>query len=153
MPDTAKKTAKNDHKGKRVNQIHSAKIKKYHEIITFSPFLTKTEALRQAGYSPKTDAAIVEATAEFKRLNEEHQKVVESLKLPIDQRIREAQERTGFTAAKVLKRLSAVVDTGRDRDAVAAAKTGTEITGERLPERVDHNITGDDALLSKLCNE
>lgn len=138
---------------KRVSCIKTAKIKKYHEIITFSPQLPKTVALVQAGYSTGTKAEAIESTQYFKQLQAEHQQVVDSLKLPIDQRIKEAQERTGFTAARVLARMQQILDNGKDRDAAAAGKLGTEITGERLPERIDHNITGDDTLLSKLCNE
>ena len=140
--------------GKRKNTVlrekGSGKIKKYHEIITFSPNLPKTAALIQAGYSSKTHADDIEATGAFKALQVEHQQVVDSLKIPIAERIKQAQERTGFNAALCLRRIKQIVHTGKDRDAAAAVKVGTEISGERMPEQHDYNVTGDSTILTRL---
>ena len=130
----------------------SAKINKYFEIIRENPTLPRMEAAKRAGYSDNSGNTInaIESTVVFKTLWEEQQRLVESLKKPIEQRIHEAQERTGFCAELALRRIRQVCSRGKDRDAIAAGKVGTEITGERMPEQYDYNVTGDSTILTRL---
>jgi len=151
MPQNPKNKKNKENTKNRVSRDKgSAKIKKYHEIITFTPEITKTAALIQAGYARTVSSDAIERTDQFKSLQAEHQQVVDSLKLPIEERIRQAQERTGFNAALCLRRIRQVIHTGKDRDAAAAVKVGTEISGERMPEQHDYNVTGDSIILTRL---
>ena len=151
MPQNSQ-NEKNEKEGKeRVShKYRSPKTKKYFDILRFSPELPKEIAKVSAGYSPKTNTDVIEATDYFQELQQEQNQLIESLKKPIDERIREAQLRTGFNAANNLRILQEVAIAAKPRDKVAAIKTGTEITGERMPEQYDYNVTGDSTILTRL---
>jgi hypothetical protein len=65
-------------------------------------------------------------------------------------RIEAAQIEAGFYAVDSLKRLKGIRDKGEDKDSITAIKVAHEITGERMPERIDMSVKQDDALLSML---
>ena len=73
----------------------------------------------------------------------------------LTRRIRLAQQASGFGVESNLKRLQRVVNrkgAGHDRDAIAAIKVGSDITGERMPEQINVSILSDDEILSKLLD-
>jgi hypothetical protein len=65
-------------------------------------------------------------------------------------RIEAAQIEAGFFAVDSLKRLKGIRDKGEDKDSITAIKVAHEITGERMPERIDMSVKQDDALLTML---
>ena len=106
-----------------------------------------------AGYA-HDNAAVVEKTKLFQELWAEYQELCNSLELDVATRIRDAQKASGFCAANNLKVLQSITTRvkAKDRDKISAIKEGTTITGERMPEQIDHNITGDEELLSKIMS-
>jgi hypothetical protein len=71
---------------------------------------------------------------------------------PAAARIEAAQVEAGFFAVDSLKRLKGIRDKGEDKDSITAIKVAHEITGERMPERIDMSIKQDDDLLSMLLD-
>ena len=68
----------------------------------------------------------------------------------LEDRIAAAQKKSGFCVMRNLKRLQEVVEGGEDRDAISAIKVGTEITGEKMPERTIRDVNVDVDILARL---
>lgn len=133
----------------------SAKVKKYFELRTEHPEFTKRKCMDLAGYGKNTNPERVEGTVYFQELVTEYQAVCKSLDKDIATRIKEAQKATGACAMNNLKALTKIVNkkVAKDRDIVSATKEITAITGEKMPEQVDHNLSMDEELLSKILSK
>ena len=131
---------KSNKDGKKVRKgvRRVVRVEKYAEIRATRPDLSKKAAARAAGYGPKTHPVTIEETHAFR---------------DIQQRVEEAQAASGFNVMGNLKRLQTIVSRkgkAADRNAIAAIKVGTEITGERMPETIKHSAETDAALLGAL---
>jgi hypothetical protein len=110
----------------------------YAQLRAEHPDWSKARCKQEAGYSRGTKSDKVENSQGYQDLAA---------------RIRKAQAEAGFSAKSCLRRMQTIIDrkgAQHDRDAIAAAKVGTEITGERMPEQVNVNILTDDEILANL---
>jgi hypothetical protein len=104
------------------------------------PEWTKERCKNEAGYCKGTkpeiiDKMIAQAITDIPDMAE---------------RIRTAQRETGFNAASNLSTLQEIRERGDYRERIAAIKVGTEITGERMPEQIGLQVSGDESVLSRL---
>ena len=140
----------NDSK-KAVSRRDSAKIKKYFQARREFPHYSKTKCLQIAGYT-HNNAGTVEKTKQFQALWAEHEELVKSLDLSIEERIRAAQKATGAGVKRNMAVLAGIVNkkAAKDRDRIAATKQVTEITGEKMPTEISATLSGDEELLSAI---
>lgn len=155
MTSVKKSPKSNGKRKKAVSRTYSSgKIKNYFNLRREFPTMTKTECLMEAGYSENTKPDTIEGTQLFKKLWREHEELCRSLDLDVATRIREAQKATGASVKGALSVMQEILakPKAKDRDRVSAGKEIVTITGERMPEQIDHNITGDEELLSKIMS-
>ena len=153
MSSVKKSSKASNNKENAVSRTGSAKIKKYFEARRRFPKLTKTKCLEIAGYK-HDNATEVEKTKQFQELWREHEELCRSLDQDVATRIKEAQKATGAGVMSTLTVMQGILSKkkAKDRDRVSAGKEIVTITGERMPEQVDHNLTGDEELLSKILS-
>lgn len=153
MPSVKNSSKASNNSKKSVSCGGSAKIKKYFQARREFPTLTKTKCMEIAGYK-HDNAGVVEKTLQFQALWRDHADLIKSLDKDVATRIREAQLATGASAKNNLNVLQGIINkkAAKDRDRVSATKEVTTITGERMPEQVDHNLTGDEELLTKILS-
>lgn len=140
---------------KAVSRGESGKITKYFNSRREHPEYSKTKSMRLAGYA-HDNAQTVENTKQFRALWEEHQELCKSLDLSIEERIRAAQKTTGAGVKSSMLRLQSVIKRKgpkHDKNAIAAAKQVTEITGERMPTEVSATLSGDEELLAAILTK
>ena len=132
----------------------SGKVKKYFNLRREHPEYTKQQCKELSGYSKNTHPDEIEGTKQFQALWQEHQNVVDSLKLDIEERVKAAQKASGFCIKSNLKVLQGIVTNKRNKPItqVKAIKVGTEITGERMPTEVSATLSGDEELLASILS-
>lgn len=107
---------------------------------TAHPEWSKAKCKAAAGYADGVKSDKIEGTQGYQDLS---------------QRIRSAQTSSGFNVQSSLNRLSRVIKrkgSEHDKDAIAAIRVGTEITGEKMPELINVSTLTDDEILSRLTS-
>ena len=154
MSNSYKNSKSSNNSIKSVSRGESAKIVNYFNLRREHPEYSKTKCMQLAGYA-HDNAAVVEKTKLFRELWKDHQELSKSLDLDIEARIKKAQKATGACAKSNLTRLQTVIKrkgSKHDRNAIAATKQVTEITGERMPTEVSATLSGDEELLSAILS-
>ena len=117
--------------------------------------MTKRDCMDESGYSENTSSEDVEGTKLFRELWREHEALCRSLDQDVATRIKEAQKATGAGVLSTLTVMQGILSkkSAKDRDRVTAGKEIAGITGERMPEQVDHTLTTDEELLRKILSK
>lgn len=152
---SSSKSSKSSNKGKKgVSGVGSSgKVLKYFNLRRSHPESTKEQSRDDAGYSKATHPERIEETKQFQALWSEHQELLDSLKTDIEERIKTAQKATGAGVKSNLVRLQSVIKRKgpkHDKNAIAATKQVTDITGERMPTEVSATLSGDEELLAAI---
>ena len=137
---------------KAVSRGESGKITKYFNYRREHPEYSKTKCMQLAGYK-HDNAQTVENTKQFQALWIDHQELVDSLKTDIEERIKTAQKATGAGVKSNLVRLQSVIKRKGpkyDKNAIAATKQVTDITGEKMPTEISATLSGDEELLAAI---
>ena len=154
MSNSYKNSKSSNNSKKSVSRGESGKITKYFNLRRLNPEFSKTKCMQIAGYK-SDNAQTVESTKQFQALWTEHQELVDSLKMDIEERIKLAQKATGACAKSNLTRLQTVIKRKgpkHDKNAIAATKQVTDITGEKMPTEVSATLSGDEELLSAILS-
>lgn len=122
----------------------SKRVNLYFTLQLEHPDWSKTKCRNQAGYSRATKPDVIESSEAYYKLR------LEYFSSDLDQRITKAQARAGSTIEERFKALQKIQKSTDKKDVLSAIKLETDITGDKRPERVDHNITGDESLLQSI---
>ena len=156
MSSSPKSSKSNKQGQKAVSRGYSSgKVLKYFNLRRSHPEYTKLQCRDESGYSEATHPDTIEDTKQFQALWEEHQELIDSLKMDIEERIKLAQKATGAGVKGNLTRLQTVIKrkgSKHDKNAIAAAKQVTEITGEKMPTEISATLSGDEELLASILS-